>query len=105
MDDAPYPPAALHGQRGFEDRRMLVAFQEPHAAAPVTPPHVIECAAHGHVPVVNHRDVVRHPLHFIEQMRGEDHRTPVIGHGSNDGIEDVAAHDCVKTGRRLVQNQ
>jgi hypothetical protein len=39
--------------------------------------------------------VVRHPLHFVEQVRREDHRAAVIGHGAHHGVEDVATHDHV----------
>ena len=54
---------------------------------------------------MHQRHVVRHPLHLVEQVRREDHRAPVIGHGADDGIEDVAADHRVEAGGGLVQNQ
>src|SRR5688572_22086274 len=68
VDDAPRASAALQGQRGIEDGRMIEVLVEPHAAALVRAAHVVEYATQDLAAAVQHRHVVRHPLHFFEQV-------------------------------------
>ena len=44
-------------------------------------------------------------LHFVEQVRREQHGAAFVGDGPDDGAEDVAAHDGIEAGRRLVEDQ
>ena len=53
---------------GIKHGRMIEGFHEPHPAALVAVAHVIECAAQNDAAVVQHRQVVRHPLDFLEQV-------------------------------------
>src|SRR5437660_1672973 len=65
----------------------------------------IDWRAQNDFAVVDHGDVIRNLLHFLQQVRREEHRAAFMGDGANDGAEDVAANDGVETGRRLVQHQ
>src|SRR5688572_16085630 len=105
VHDAPGAATAFHCERADEDGRLLEVLHKPHAAALVSAPHLVERAAQRHAAVVDQRHVIRHPLHLFEQVRREDHGASVVSHGADDGIEDVAAHNDVEAGRRLVQNQ
>ena len=47
--------------------------------------------------------MVRHALHLVQQVRGEEHCPTVLRNGADDGPEDVAADDRVEPRRRLVE--
>ncbi len=98
-------PPAFHQQRGIEGGRLIEVLDEAHAAALIGAAHIVEHAAQRHAALVHQGHVVRHSLHLIEQVRREDHRAPVVGHGAHDGIEDVTAHDSIEARGGLVQNQ
>src|SRR3954469_3053143 len=66
VDDAPRAAAALHRQRGIEDRRLIEVLGESHPAPLVAVAHVVEAAAQRHATAMQHRHVIRHPLHFFE---------------------------------------
>src|SRR4051812_26752912 len=55
--------------------------------------------------LLDHRDVIRHLLHLVEQVRREQHGAPFVGDGAQDGAEDVAADDGVEPGRWLVEHE
>src|SRR5688500_5866425 len=67
--DAPGAATAFHCERADEDGRLLEVLREPHAAALVSAPHLVERAAQRHAAVVDQRHVIRHPLHLFEQVR------------------------------------
>ena len=68
MEDAPSAATTLHCQRGIEGGRLIEVLDESHAAALVAAPHIVEGAAQSHAAVMDHRHVVGHPLHLVEQM-------------------------------------
>ncbi len=68
VDDAPGAATTFHCQRGIEGGRLIEVLDESHAAALVAAPHVVEGAAQRHAAVMDHRHVVRHPLHLVEQV-------------------------------------
>src|SRR2546430_364755 len=51
--------------------------------------------------VADHCDVIRDLLHFIQQMRREQHRASFIRDRANDSAENVAPNDGIETRRRL----
>ena len=69
MDDAPQPPAALHRERAFERGRIIEVIVESHARSLVAAARFVERPAQGDAALLQHRHVVRHALHFLEQMR------------------------------------
>src|SRR6187399_3191194 len=97
MDDAPGAATAFQQQCSIENGWLIEMLREAYAAALIVAAHVVEHAAQRHAAILDHRDVVRHPLDLVEQMRREDHRATVVGNGTNDGIENVTTNHGIET--------
>src|SRR4051794_28829744 len=67
MDNTPRAATALHGERGIKSGRLIEGLGEAHATALIGTSHVVEHPAQRHAAPVHQRDVVRHPLDFVEQ--------------------------------------
>ena len=66
---------------------------------------IVHAGTNDDFALMDHCDMIGYPLHFVEQMRGEQHGSAFAGYGADDGGQDVAAHNGVQSGRRFVQNQ
>jgi len=53
----------------------------------------------------DHDHVVGHLLHLVEEVRREELRAALVGDGAQHRGEDVAPHDRIEAGRRLVEHQ
>jgi hypothetical protein len=60
---------------------------------------IIQRGAEDDLPLVNHGHVVRHALHFMQQVGTEQDGSPLVGNGTNDRFKNVAPHERIQTRR------
>ena len=101
----PFLTATLPEQRARQLRWLGPRFRKPERHTMMLLLNLIQRCRHHNSALMNHRHMVRYPLNFIKQMRRKQRRTSLVGHGSDDGVQDIASHDGVQSARGFVQQQ
>jgi hypothetical protein len=96
-DDRPVPAGSIHTDGRGHGRRHRLHALEVERDPSMTCFDVIERRGEAQRALMQHGQVVRHTLDFVQEVRREDDGAAFVGHRSDDGLEDIAAHDGVQS--------
>ncbi len=95
-DDAPTVAALFDGEDSIDRRKLVARCCESNAQQMMPLLDFIQTALKDEFARVDHENVVRHQLDFVQQVGRKYRSSPVVCNGANECIQDVTSHDSIK---------